>query len=368
MKDKMYMRQALWLAEKGKGRVNPNPLVGAVLVRRGKVVGEGYHEYYGGPHAERVALKQAGKLAKGATLYVTLEPCCHYGKTPPCTEAIIESGVRKVVAATLDPNPLVAGQGIAKLLEAGVEVSVGLLKEQSEKLNRVFNHYMNTKRPLVRMKYAMTMDGKIATASGKARWVTGEAARKKVHETRAELSGIMVGSGTVHADDPLLTCRLPGGRDPVRIICDSRLSISKESRIVQTAGEVPTFLAHCGPPGEKGAELEKRGLTLLRVGQKEGRIDLAELLPLLGAKGVDSLLLEGGAALNESMLRAGLVDEVHLYLAPKVWGGEMAKTPVGGLGIDDPSEGYGFSLKDVERVGEDLLLVYERKHNVYGNH
>jgi diaminohydroxyphosphoribosylaminopyrimidine deaminase/5-amino-6-(5-phosphoribosylamino)uracil reductase len=368
MKEKRYMRQALWLAEKGRGKVNPNPLVGAVIVREGKVVGEGYHGYYGGPHAERVALEQAGELAKGATLYVTLEPCCHYGKTPPCTEAILESGIRKVVAATMDPNPLVAGRGIARLSENGVEVSVGMLKEQSEELNRVFNHYMITGRPLVRMKYAMTMDGKIATASGKSRWITGEPARRKVHESRSEFAGIMVGSGTVQSDDPLLTCRLEHGQNPMRVICDSRLSIDPEAQIVRTAREVPTYLAYCHAEESKCKRLRESGVHLIKVAEEDGRVDLGELLPLLGKQGIDSLLLEGGASLNESMLRAGLVDQIHLYLAPKVWGGATAKTPVGGLGIDDPEKGYGFKLQDVERIGEDLLLTYERNDHVYWNH
>lgn len=238
--DQFFMERALMLAGRGVGAVNPNPLVGAVVVKEGAIIGEGWHERFGGPHAERNALAGCGERAEGATLYVTLEPCCHYGKTPPCTQAILSHKIGRVVVGAPDPNPLVAGKGIRQLREAGVSVTEGVLLERCRESNRIFFHYMETKTPYVTMKYAMTMDGRTATHAGYSKWITGEPARIRVHEDRSRHMAIMTGAGTVEADDPMLNCRLPGGRQPVRLICDTHLRTSPAARVVESAGEIPT--------------------------------------------------------------------------------------------------------------------------------
>jgi diaminohydroxyphosphoribosylaminopyrimidine deaminase/5-amino-6-(5-phosphoribosylamino)uracil reductase len=243
--DQEYMDLALELAEKGCGWVNPNPMVGAVIVKDNRIIGQGYHQRYGEFHAERNALASCKEDPRGATLYVTLEPCCHHGKTPPCTEAIIESGIARVVIASPDPNPLVAGEGVRILREHGVQVEEGLLREACDKLNKVFFHFIQTKTPYVVMKYAMTMDGKIATASGLSQWITGEVARSRVHTDRHRYQAIMVGVGTVLADDPLLTCRLPNGRNPIRVICDTHLRTPLDAQVVTTTESAATILATC---------------------------------------------------------------------------------------------------------------------------
>ena len=246
MSDEKYMELALSLAERGAGRVSPNPMVGAVIVKNGKIIGEGWHARYGDLHAERNALadcEKRGENPKGATIYVTLEPCCHHGKTPPCTDALIAAGIARVVIGSEDPNPLVAGKGIRQLREAGIEVSSGVLKEACDRLNRVFFHYITHHTPYVVMKYAITMDGKIAAYTGNSQWITGEAARQNVHRDRNRYTAIMAGIGTVLADDPLLTCRIPEGKNPTRIIADTHLQIPLDAQIVKTAREIPTILA-----------------------------------------------------------------------------------------------------------------------------
>ena len=251
---KQYMYRALELAKKGTGAVNPNPLVGAVLVKDNRIIGEGYHQKYGQLHAERNAIADCyrrGENPAGAELYVTLEPCCHYGKTPPCTEAIIENKIVKVYVGSNDPNPLVDGGGIAVLRAHGIEVETGILKQECDALNEIFFHYIRTKRPFVLMKYAMTMDGKIATVTGDSKWITGEAARRQVHEDRNRCAAIMAGVGTVIADNPMLNCRLPEGHSPVRIICDTSLRTPADSHVVTTAKEIPTILATCCTDKEK---------------------------------------------------------------------------------------------------------------------
>lgn len=362
MDDVYYMKRALKLAELGRGWSNPNPMVGAVLVKDDRIIGEGYHRKYGELHAERNALadcRNRGEDPKGAVLYVTLEPCCHYGKTPPCTEAILEAGIAKVVVGSGDPNPLVGGKGIRILREQGVEVTEGVLEEECLELNRIFFHYVRTKTPYVVMKYAMTMDGKIATRTGESQWVTGEEARHNVQETRHALMGIMVGIQTVLADNPMLSCRLPGKKSPVRIICDSKLRIPLSSKLVQTAGSQRTIIATCGGEEEKLAALRERHCEIIRTAPENGRVDLQELMVRLGELGIDSILLEGGAALNWSALKAGIVNEVHTYLAPKLFGGTEAKSPVGGMGVALPAEAYALRTKAVRQFGEDLLIESE---------
>lgn len=352
------MIYAMKLAEKGKGFVNPNPLVGAVIVKEDRIIGEGWHEIYGGLHAERNAFKHCKEDPAGATLYVTLEPCCHYGKTPPCTEAIIEHKIGRVVIGMKDPNPLVAGKGIEKLEEAGIRVGMGKIEADLREQNRIFLKYITTGLPWVVMKTAMTLDGKIAAASGDSKWVTGETARLRVQEMRREYMGIMVGIGTVKADDPLLTCRLEGKvRQPVRIIVDSGANISLSSRIVETASEYRTIIAHTERSlPEKLKQLQAKGVETLLCEGKDGHVSLVDLLRRLGGMKIDAVLLEGGGELNEGFIREGLVDEVYAFIAPKIIGGKEAKTPVEGKGIMQMAEAVHLTDVNVEKLGEDFLI------------
>lgn len=364
-----YMRRAIELAKLGVGKVNPNPLVGAVIVKNGQIISEGYHKGYGDLHAERNAFQNLKKKedAKGAELYVTLEPCCHHGKQPPCTEAVIEHGISKVYIGSNDPNELVAGKGIQILRNAGIEVVTEFLKEECDALNPVFFHYITTKTPYVVMKYAMTLDGKIATRTGHSRWVSGEESRARVQQTRNALKGIMVGIGTVLNDDPRLTCRIEGGRNPVRIICDSKLRIPLSGSIVATAKEIPTILATVEPHAEynrfwheQKKELEKAGAEVLVVKELRGQVDLQDLMIKLGEKQIDGILLEGGSTLNYAALRAGIVNRMEVYVAPKIFGGTGFYTPVGGEGVELATEAHGCKLISVEKIGEDVLLTYEK--------
>ena len=355
-KDQEYMRRALALAARGAGRVCPNPMVGCVIVRDGRVIGEGWHEHCGGLHAERNALKNCAEDPAGADLYVTLEPCCHWGRTPPCTDAIIERRIGRVFVGCLDPNPLVAGKGAQILRDAGIPVETGVCEEECRRLNEVFFHYITHKTPFVVLKYAMTLDGKIAARTGDSRWVTGEAARAHVHETRNRLTGIMAGIGTVLADDPLLTCRLPEGRDPVRIICDSHARTPLGSRIICSARHVPTFIAVTAW-NDRAAALKRAGAhILLCEADAQGRVSLPDLMRQLGALQLDSILLEGGAALAFSALEAGIVRKVQAYIAPKLIGGADAKTPVGGAGFARMADALPLTGLTVTRLGEDILL------------
>lgn len=367
--DEKYMQTALKLAQKGMGYVNPNPMVGAVIVKNGKVIGQGFHEEYGEAHAERNALASCTESPEGAVMYVTLEPCCHYGKTPPCTNAILESKISKVVVACEDPNPKVAGNGIRILREAGVEVEVGVGRDESIKLNEVFFHYIQKRSPYVVMKYAMTMDGKIATRTGESRWITGEAARRKVHEDRHRYAAIMVGSETVIEDDPMLNCRLADGKNPLRIVCDSRLRVSRDSRIVSTSREIPTIIATACRDRTQWVKYEEAGCTILCVEEDvTGHVNLKALMRELYQQKIDSVLLEGGGTLNASALRAGIVNKVQAYIAPKIFGGSSAKTPVRGLGVASPGDAYLLKNSRIQRLGEDILIESEVDYHVYRNY
>lgn len=357
--DESYMKMALKLAECGIGAVNPNPLVGAVIVKDGRVIGKGWHAKYGGLHAERNALADCKESPKGATIYVTLEPCCHYGKTPPCTEAILQSGIRRVVTASADPNPMVAGKGIKILQDAGLTVDTGVLKEECDALNAVFFHYIKEKTPYVVMKYAMTLDGKIATASGASKWITGEEARENVQNDRNRYMAIMAGVGTVLADDPKLTCRIPGGRNPIRIICDSKLRTPFKSNVVAAADEGKTILATACTDEEKIRPYLEAGCEVLTIPEKEGHIDLNVLMRLLGEKGIDSILLEGGGTLNYSALKQGIVHKVQAYIAPKLFGGADAKSPVEGCGVILPADGFLILHPTIRKIGADILIEGE---------
>lgn len=355
-----YMRLAIEEAEKGRGFTNPNPMVGAVIVKDGRIISKDYHHRCGEYHAERNAILNCREDMTGATLYVTLEPCCHYGKTPPCTQIILESGITEVYVGSTDPNPLVGGKGIAILQEHGIRVVTGICEKECLALNRIFFHYIQKKRPYVIMKYAMTADGKIATVTGASKWITGEAAREQVQKTRHACMGIMVGVGTVLADDPALTCRIPGGKNPVRIICDTTLQTPLSSQIVQTAGEVPTILAAGSPAAaEKREAYEAYGCQVLEVPVKEGHLDLQCLMQRLGEMEIDSILLEGGAMLNAGALKAGIVTAVQLYLAPKLFGGAAAKSPVGGEGVALPADAYRLKSPQIMQIGEDIRIEWE---------
>ena len=373
MPEEKYMRRAIELAKKGSGHVNPNPLVGAVIVRDGEIIGEGYHECYGQLHAERNAIanaKKRGNSLEGSTIYVTLEPCCHYGKTPPCTEAIIEEKIARVVVGSDDPNPLVSGKGFQMLREKGIEVIPHFLKEECDAMNHVFFHYIRTGTPYVAMKYAMTMDGKIACYTGDSKWVTGEESRAHVQTLRNHYKGIMAGIGKVLADDPMLNCRIEGGRDPIRIIADSHLRIPMDSQLVRTAGQQPLIVA-CLPDAdeEKAAQLQEKGVEVLRIPgvttaditeeQKEV-ISLPVLMKELGARKIDGILLEGGGQLNESALQAGIVDRIYCYIAPKIFGGAQAKTPVEGQGLTRAADAWQFNRIGMQEFGQDILLEYEK--------
>ncbi len=357
MKDQQYMKLALKLAARGRGKTSPNPLVGAVIVKEGEIVGRGYHQKAGEPHAEINALKEAGERAKGATLYVTLEPCDHYGKTPPCTEAIIDSGLKRVVIAMEDPNPRVQGAGIKRLQATNLEVKVGVLAEQAKKLNEVFVKYITTKTPFVVLKNAVSLDGKIATRTGDTKWITGKQSRQIVHRLRDWLDGILVGRGTVAADNPRLTARLPeGGNDPTRIILDSKLEIGQQARVINQQSTAETIIATTKQADiEKKKQLEQVGVKILEAGEEQ--VDLSYLLDKLGELEITGLLVEGGGQVNTSFWEEELVDKLYYFLAPKIIGGEEAVPVVAGKGVAKVKDSIGIADKEIKEVGEDILIT-----------
>lgn len=361
MSDQRYMQLALDKAIKGCGWVNPNPMVGAVIVKDGNIIGSGYHQKYGEPHAERNALAACSANPQGSTMYVTLEPCCHWGKTPPCTDAIIASGVAKVVIGAKDPNSLVAGKGIQILKQHGIEVTTGVLEDKCHQLNEVFFHYIRHKTPFVVIKYAMTIDGKTATSTGKSQWITGEAAREHVHSLRHRYTAIMVGIGTIIADDPLLNCRLPNSKNPARIICDTNLRIPLDAKVVQTANEITTYIATASKNSAKISALKEKNVNIISLSQKNGHINLEQLMTVLGERSIDSILLEGGATLHAAALESGIANKVMAYIAPKIFGGEQAKSAVGGKGIDNPNQAYQLGGGKITQLDQDILLEYTLK-------
>ncbi|MBO8164585.1 MAG: bifunctional diaminohydroxyphosphoribosylaminopyrimidine deaminase/5-amino-6-(5-phosphoribosylamino)uracil reductase RibD [Brevibacillus sp.] len=358
MRDVDYMSVALQMAQGTAGQTSPNPMVGAVVVRDGAIVGMGAHLRAGEAHAEVHALAMAQEKAKGADLYVTLEPCSHTGRTPPCTEAIIRAGIARVVVAALDPNPKVAGQGIKRLREAGIEVVVGVLESEAKKLNEVFFHYITTGRPFVTVKTAATLDGKVATETGHSRWVSGAEARQEVHLLRHRYDAILVGVGTVIADDPALTVRLPDGhaRHPIRVILDTTLRIPPAAKVL-TDGVAPTWIYTTDrAPRDKQEMLAQRGVEVIRLGSS--RVDVTQVLESLGKRGVTSLLVEGGATINGAFLAARAINKVISYISLKLVGGAGAPTPFGGSGIPIMDEAVPLERIEVERVSEqDLRIV-----------
>lgn len=362
MTDFDYMRRAIALAEQARGWTSPNPLVGCVIVKQGKIIAEGYHQRAGDWHAERNAILNCTEDLRGATAYVTLEPCCHHGRTPPCSDLLIESGIARVVIGSSDPNPLVAGKGAEQLRKAGIEVSENVLKEECDALNPIFFHYIQTKRPYVLLKYAMTADGKIASYTGDSKWITNEVSRAQVQKSRHEYRAIMVGVETVLADDPMLNSRMPNAKQPLRIVCDSQLRTPLQSQLVQTAKQYPTLIATLNNDAEKHANYTACGVEILVTDARDKRVDLSDLLQKLGERGIDSLLIEGGSQLNFSVLEQGLVNRVHCYIAPKLLGGAQAKTPIGGIGIAKMADAVNLSTPKVTTMGDDILLDFEVVH------
>jgi diaminohydroxyphosphoribosylaminopyrimidine deaminase/5-amino-6-(5-phosphoribosylamino)uracil reductase len=356
--EEQFMKRAIRLARKGIGYTNPNPVVGAVIVKGGRVIGEGFHEAYGGLHAERNAFKNCTEDPQGADLYVTLEPCCHYGKTPPCTEAIMEHGIRRVYVGNMDPNPKVAGRGVQILREHGIQVETGIMEEECRKINDIFFHYISHETPYVALKYAMTLDGKIAVKTGESKWITGQEAREHVHTLRHKYAAILAGIGTVLCDDPMLNARVRGGNNPVRVICDSRLRIPLSSKIVQSAKVIPTIVAACERT-KKAEKLEELGCRVLICPEKKGQLDLMELFRALRKEKIDSVLVEGGADINDSVIRTGAVKKIYTYVAPKLFGGKQSRSPVEGEGIERISDAVMLDGPEITKIGEDLLLEYE---------
>jgi diaminohydroxyphosphoribosylaminopyrimidine deaminase/5-amino-6-(5-phosphoribosylamino)uracil reductase len=349
--DERRMRRALELAERGRGCVEPNPLVGAVVVRDGVLVGEGWHECFGGPHAEVNALAAAGGAARGATLYVTLEPCRHHGKTPPCTDAILQAGVKRVAAAMADPFPQVAGQGIRRLRAAGVTVDVGVGEAAARDLNRPYLTLVRLGRPYVHAKWAMSLDGKIATRTRHSKWISGKPSRVRVHELRGRMDAIIVGSGTVRADDPLLTARPPGPRTPSRIVLTSSGGLPNGCQLFGTRGEAPVIVTAIA--GNRGRE---EGFEVLELPAESGRPSVSALLAELGRRRMTNVLVEGGAAVLGSFSDAGLIDELHVFVAPKLIGGAGALSPVGGVGSDLVGAGRPLRVVHREQVHDDLYV------------
>lgn len=353
-----FMKLALELAEKARGRTSPNPLVGAVIVKEGSVIGTGYHKKAGSPHAEIHALAEAGDAAKGADLYVTLEPCNHYGRTPPCTEAIIKAGIKRVFAALPDPNPLVSGKGIERLRSSGIEVYTGMLQEEARKQNEVFLKYIQTGKPFAALKTAISLDGKIATASGESQWITGEEARLHGHMLRNIYDAIIVGLGTVMSDNPSLTCRLPdgSGRDPIRIVVDSKLSINPAARVLHLDSSARTILATTAQASP--ARIKELGkLAEILIINEGPLVSLPDLLTSLGNKAITSVLVEGGGKINGAFLSERLVDKYYFYIAPKIIGGSAAPGAFQGPGIKALGEAVVLNGPKLEWLGGDLLFM-----------
>lgn len=356
--DRRHMERALELARLGQGWVEPNPMVGCVIAHGAEVVGEGWHQRFGGDHAEVEALREAAARAQGAALYVTLEPCCHWGKTPPCTQAILASGIRRVVAAMKDPFPQAAGQGLRQLAEAGLEVQCGLLEAEARRLNAPYLKLIETGRPWVIAKWAMTLDGKLATRTGQSRWISGSESRAVVHQLRGRVDAIMVGSRTVALDDPLLTARPPGPRTAVRIVLDSRAKLASESQLVQTARQTPVLVAAgLEAPEADRRRLQSAGCELLVLPGQTYQERLLALLDELGRRRMTNLLVEGGGRVLGALFDLKAIDEVHVFIAPKLFGGLESPTALAGLGIERAGQAPLLDSVQIERVGQDIYVT-----------
>lgn len=357
--DIKYMRRAVELAKKGEGFTNPNPLVGAVIVKDGVIIGEGYHERYGGLHAERNAIKNATEDTTGADMYVTLEPCSHFGKQPPCIHAVKDAGIKNVYIGSNDPNPLVSGKGIEYLRNNGINVQTDILQDECDALNEIFFHYITTKTPYIIMKMAMSIDGKTASYTGDSKWISNEKSRLNAHFTRKRVAAIMAGINTVLSDDPMLNCRCPEPSNPIRVICDSNLRIPLDCNIMRTTCEIPTIIATVSNNSEKIGQIENMGAEVVITSGK--RVNLEELMVELGRRGIDSVLVEGGAELNFSLLKTGLVNKLQVYIAPKIIGGSCAKSAVGGKGVSLVRDSFIFDNPYITRFDDDILIEYNAK-------
>ncbi len=353
--DEKMMRRALALARRGVGKTSPNPAVGCVIVKDGEIVSEGWHKKAGGPHAEVNALAMAGARSKGADAYVTLEPCSHFGKTPPCADALIEAGVARVFAGMVDPNPLVAGKGLERLRSAGIEAVAGILEDSCRLVNEPFIKHVTTGLPFVILKSALTLDGKTATTTGDSRWITNERSRRYVHRLRSGVDAIMVGVGTVIADDPQLTSRIPGGKDPLRVIVDSRLRIPLDARLLRQKSQARTLVATLVDDDARSAPIRGSGAGLVICREKDGWVDLHYLMARLGAMGVQSVLLEGGSTLAGEMLRQGLIDKFLFFYAPKLVGGD-GPGPFAGKGAARMEDAIKLGSMTYTRFGDDILI------------
>ncbi len=350
--DERYMRTALKLARMGVGRASPNPAVGCVIVKGGKIVGSGHHKKAGEPHAEIHALRDAGPKAKGATMYVTLEPCCCQGRTPPCTKDIIKAGISKVVAAMLDPNPKVSGKGIKSLEKAGIKTRVGVMEEDARKMNEAFGKHITTKSPFVIVKAALSADGKMSASDGSSRWITCDESRMSVHNMRGEVDAVMVGINTVLKDDPQLTCRAEGGRNPVRVIVDSRLRTPPTANVLDGSARTIIATTSKAPAGRKKA-LEKKGAEIIVAGNGPA-VDLKLLMKQLGSMGITSVMIEGGGSLIGSAFDASIVDKIVFFIAPKVLGGKGVT--ISGLGAGCMDDALHLEKVEMKKVGKDFML------------
>lgn len=356
------MKRAIDLAKKGKGEVNPNPLVGAVIVKDGEIIGEGHHKKLGGKHAEINALDSCKEKIEGGILYVNLEPCTHYGKTSPCVDRIIEEGISEVFISMKDPNPEVYGRGIKKLRENGIKVYIGLLEEESKRLNEIFIKHMKSEYPFIVLKGGISLDGKIATKTGESMWITGEKSRNHAHGLRDKYSGILVGIETVIKDNPRLTCRIENGKNPVRIVLDSNLRIPINSKILKKQDSGKTIIATLkNSNSEKKQKLSEMGIKVIEIEEERGRINLKKLFKRLKDMDIDSILIEGGGTVNYSLLESDLIDKLYLYIAPKIIGGKDSKNFVAGEGVDELAESFNFNIENIQSLGEDILLEAYRK-------
>ena len=355
--DVKYMSLALELAKKGRGKVEPNPMVGAVVVKNDLAVGMGYHQAFGGPHAEVFAISEGKEACAGATLYVSMEPCAHYGKTAPCVDAIIKAGIKKVVIAIIDPNPITSGKGMRKLQEAGIDVKLGVMESQAAKLNAPFLKLMQKGLPYVIVKWAMSLDGKIATHTGDSRWISSEESREYVHIIRGQVDGVMVGINTVQRDDPLLTCRIKGGRNPRRIIVDSNAALPLNSRLINTIQESELFVAvGSSAPQERIEKLKQRGCKIISAGGVNGLVDMKTLFQQLGKMNLTNILVEGGSRVITTLIEECLVDKIIIFIAPIIVGGEGALSPVMGAGITRICESVKLTDITTKRFANDLVI------------
>ena len=356
MRDTFFMNRAIMLSTRARGMTSPNPMVGAVIVKNGRIIAEGFHRKAGTPHAEALAITAAGGKAKASTLYVSLEPCCHTDKrTPPCTGTIIDSGIKRVVVAMRDPNPKVSGRGMKELERAGIEVVTGILEEKAKQVNEFYIKYITTKKPFVILKVAMTLDGKIATAAGQSKWITGEKSRMMVHRLRSSVDAVMTAIGTVRADNPQLTARIRNGRNPVRILIDPSLEVSPDAKILRVPPETIIVTKNTRNPA-----LLRKAKLLLNIGSSiilyKVELDLNWLMEKLGERGITSIMIEGGSSLNAHALEDGIVDKVILFIAPKIMGGAASYPAVGGKALRGLDEAYRLKDTTVKRLGEDLLV------------